>query len=239
MPGLAGGSPPPVGRHSRRRTGTSGWWERGSVNETPGAYAPVMADHFNTPARLGTGIPGLEVREHAPADASVYYELVQANREHLTQHGDYRQLVAGSREETERRFAAPGSGSLRCGIWKDERLIGHVTLVHGEPPRWGVGFWLAEDATRRGYMTASLAALLEHARRALEATEVLGGVTHGNHRSSAVLIRLGFVPIAEFPTYTRYQLLLGALVGTPWPEPGGRAPSHPLPGAEAGPTLPP
>ena len=66
--------------------------------------------------RLGADIPGLEVREHTSADAGVYYERVQANRGHLTQHGDYTELVASTREETERRFAAPTSGSVRCGI---------------------------------------------------------------------------------------------------------------------------
>lgn len=111
--------------------------------------------------RLRTDIPGLEVREHATADAGEFYEFVHANRDHLTRHGDYTQLVASTRKETERRSAAHASRSLRCGTWKNGRLVGHVTLVHGEPPRWGVGFGHAEDATGRGYMTASLAAIFE------------------------------------------------------------------------------
>lgn len=97
---------------------------------------------------------------------------------------------------------------MRCGIWKDNRLIGHVTLVHGEPPRWGLGFWISEDASGRGLMTASLTALLAYARSELGASEVLARATHGNHRSSAVLGRLGFVLVAHFPTYTRYRLVL-------------------------------
>jgi ribosomal-protein-serine acetyltransferase len=157
---------------------------------------------------LQTEVLGLVVREHIPADAGVYYELVQANRTHLNRHGDYNELVASTREETERRFATPPGGSVRCGIWKDERLIGHVTLVHREPPRWGLGFWLAEDATGHGYMNASVAALLGYARNQLGATEVFAGVTHGNERSAAVLTRLGFVAGADFPNYTRYRLRL-------------------------------
>ncbi|MDQ3641320.1 MAG: GNAT family N-acetyltransferase [Actinomycetota bacterium] len=162
---------------------------------------------------LQTDFPGLVVREHAPADAHEYFELVQTNRDHLTRHGDYAELVAATRQETERRFAEP-SPSLRCGIWKDERLIGHVSLVHGVPPTWGLGFWLAQDETGRGYMTASIAALLEYAERELMATEVLAGVTHGNHRSSRLLIRLRFSPIEKFPTYTRYRLAPAAWWGT-------------------------
>jgi RimJ/RimL family protein N-acetyltransferase len=155
---------------------------------------------------LQTEFPGLVVREHAPADAHEFFELVQANRDHLTQHGDYAELVAATAQETERRFADP-SPSLRCGIWKDDRLIGHVSLVHGAPPTWGLGFWLAQDATRRGCMTTSISALLQYAERELMSTEVLAGVTHGNHRSSRLLMRLGFSPIEKFPTYTRYRLV--------------------------------
>ncbi len=158
---------------------------------------------------LPTGVPGLVLRRHTPADAGTYYELVQANCDHLVRHGDYTDLVARTREEIERGFAAARDASLRFGIWTDDRLIGHVTLVHGVPPRWGLGFWLAETATGRGYMAASLSRLLEYAQHELDATEVLAGVTHGNHRSSAVLTRLGFEPIATFSTYSRYRLLLG------------------------------
>ena len=57
-------------------------------------------------------------------------------------------------------------------------------------------------------MTASISALLEYANRELMATEVLAGVTHGNHRSSRLLMRLGFSPTEKFPTYTRYRLVL-------------------------------
>lgn len=155
-----------------------------------------------------TRIPGLIVRAHAPTDAGPFYELVQANRDHLTRHGDYVELVASTREEIERRFANAGGPSVRCGLWKDGRLVGHATLVHAEPPKWGLGFWLAEDATGQGFMTAGLTALLDHARTELKASEVLAGVTHGNDRSSAVLARLGFVATKRFPTYTRYQLVL-------------------------------
>lgn len=97
------------------------------------------------------------------------------NRDHLTRHGDYAELFASTRKETERRFASPGSADVRCGIWKDNRLIGHVTLVHGEPPRWGLGFWISEDASGRVLMTASLTALLAYARSEHGASEVLRG----------------------------------------------------------------
>jgi RimJ/RimL family protein N-acetyltransferase len=157
---------------------------------------------------LQTHVPGLVLREHTAKDAGPYYDLVQANRAHLTRHGDYTELVASTRDGTERRFANPQRPSVRCGIWKDDRLIGHVTLVHAEPPRWGVGFWLSEHASGQGFMTAALAALLDYARTELNAAEVLAGVTQGNHRSAAVLTRLGFAPITHFPTYTRYQLVL-------------------------------
>ncbi len=158
---------------------------------------------------IQTVVAGLLVREHTAADAAPYYELVQTNRDHLTRHGDYAELVAATKNEIESQFAASGKGSVRCGIWKDDGLVGHVTLIYGDPPTWGLGFWLSEHASGHGYMTAAIAALLAYARSELQALEVLAGVTHGNQRSSAVLTRLGFTPIMEFPTYTRYRRVLG------------------------------
>jgi len=73
-----------------------------------------------------------------------------------------------------------------------------------DPPRYGLGYWLAEDATGHGYATAAVRALLDHART-LQATDVLAGVTHGNDRSVALLRRLGFARVAEFDSYDRYH----------------------------------
>jgi RimJ/RimL family protein N-acetyltransferase len=150
---------------------------------------------------------GLELRELSATDAPTYYALVHANRDHLLRlNDDYVFEVNTTVDDFAARFENPDDESLLLGIWLGDRLVGHIALVYGEPPRWGLGYWLAEDATGRGFATAAVTAVVEYARAALGAAEVLAGVSHGNDKSVAVLERCGFRPVADFDTYTRYGL---------------------------------
>ncbi|MFC7478887.1 GNAT family N-acetyltransferase [Luedemannella flava] len=142
------------------------------------------------------------LRPLSAADAGRYHRVVQANRAHLTQFGNYEEEVAGTEQDFAEGFATPGH---RYGIWRGGELIGRIDLVAVDPPRYGFGFWLAAHATGCGYATAAGAALLAHARDELGASDVYAGVTHGNDRSVAVLRRLGFQPIVDFDDYTRFH----------------------------------
>jgi RimJ/RimL family protein N-acetyltransferase len=149
---------------------------------------------------------GLVLRELSLSDAVAYHQTVQANRDFLTRLGDYIDEVEVPVDELARRFEDPADHSLKFGIWIGGGLVGHVALVHREPPRWGLGYWLSEAATGRGLATDAVACVLAHARNSLGATEVLAGVTHANVKSVGVLERLGFTERERFDTYTRYGL---------------------------------
>ncbi|MES0837337.1 GNAT family N-acetyltransferase [Nocardiopsis tropica] len=69
-------------------------------------------------------------------------------------------------------------------------------------------YWLARAATGKGRAGAACAALIGSAFTVLGATDMFAGVTRGNGPSAAVLRRLGFAPVEEFPTYTRFHLPL-------------------------------
>jgi RimJ/RimL family protein N-acetyltransferase len=131
--------------------------------------------------RLQTSVGDVELREVASTDAHAYYALLQANRDHLG--SDYAFEFAEPVEAFPARFGDPENKSVLFGIWRDEVLIGHIALVYGEPPRWGLGYWLDSAATGRRIATAAVAALLTYARDKLGATEVLARVSHGNEAS--------------------------------------------------------
>ncbi|WP_199511210.1 GNAT family N-acetyltransferase [Nucisporomicrobium flavum] len=152
---------------------------------------------------MRTTIDGLRLRHLDARDAGEYHALVRRNTAHLTRLGDYRDEAAASVDDVTVRLSEPSP--LRYGIVLHDRLIGRVDLVPVDPPRYGIGYWLSEDATGHGYATAAVLAVLEHAR-SLGATDVFAGVTHGNDRSVAVLRRLGFSRVAEFDSYDRYHL---------------------------------
>lgn len=147
----------------------------------------------------------LNLRPLTRADAAEYHALLQRNAAHLTRHGNYREDVAATPEEVTAQLAEPAP--LRFGIVLGERLIGRVDLIPVDPPRYGLGYWIAEDAAGHGYATRAVASVLRHART-LAATDVFAGVTHGNDRSVALLRRLGFTTVASFDSYDRFHLAL-------------------------------
>jgi RimJ/RimL family protein N-acetyltransferase/predicted N-acetyltransferase YhbS len=154
---------------------------------------------------MRTTIDDLRLRHLDARDAGEYHALVRRNAAHLTRLGDYRDEVAATPDDVTARLSEPAP--LRYGIFLGGRLIGCADLVPVDPPRYGLGYWLSEDATGHGYATAAVRALLDHART-LGATDVLAGVTHGNARSVALLRRLGFARVAEFDSYDRFHLSL-------------------------------
>ena len=140
--------------------------------------------------------------------AAAMYDLVQENRAHLTAHGDYTEHVAASPETLHAELCQSASENLRFAILLNHKLIGRMDLVPVDPPRFGVGYWLAQSATGRGYATAALKALMHFARADLHATDIFAGVRHSNQRSRALLERAGFLPVVDFEKYTRFHCAL-------------------------------
>ena len=141
------------------------------------------------------------------ADAPAFFRLVEANRDHLTQFGNYTDLAASTLEDVTDYFVRPPDSNLRMGIWASNELVGRVDLNPVAPGVFVLGYWLGGSYTGRGYATESARAILDHGRRSLSAREFWAGVTHGNHRSVAVLLRLGFARVETLPDRTRFRLV--------------------------------
>lgn len=154
---------------------------------------------------LVTELPDLILRPLTSSAAPELHVLLQKNRDHLTEHGDYAEQVAMSRDQVEAELASE-SGNLRFGIVLGGALIGRIDLIAADPPKYGLGYWLAKEATGRGYASAALRELIGHARIDLYATDIYAGVTRGNAKSEALLERLGFLPVLDFDSYRRFHL---------------------------------
>lgn len=147
--------------------------------------------------------------------AAALRELLQANERHLTRHGDYRDAVTAPLEKHAADIAA-SDPRHNFGIYECDVLVGTVALAPVAPPRYGLGYLLAERACGRGIATLAVRAIVAHARAALGATDVFAGVTHGNRSSVAVLGRAGFSRVAVFDDYDRYhQDLTSPAAGAP------------------------
>ncbi|WP_433696691.1 GNAT family N-acetyltransferase [Nocardiopsis sp. CA-288880] len=160
------------------------------------------------PETLPTRIPDVSLRVLTPSCAADIRALLQANTAHLTRHGDFTEQVRASVEEIEEALSDSAGKERAYGIRLRESLVGQVSIIAAAPPHYGLGYWLARSATGKGRAGAACAALIGSAFTVLGATDMFAGVTHGNDPSAAVLRRLGFAPVEEFPTYTRFHLPL-------------------------------
>ena len=162
-----------------------------------------------TPDRvmLTTERVGLVLRELTIDEIAEYYEVVDRNRAHLHQHGDYRFEHDATVEDVRRYFENPWDNNVRLGIWSDGRLIGRIDLHPIDPPKWVLGYWLDRASTGRGFVTLACRAAISHLKQ-LGATELYAGVTNGNDASIGVLRRLGFDHIQDVEQRTRWRLPL-------------------------------
>ena len=150
----------------------------------------------------------MSLRVLTPADSVDYRALLRANRAHLMRHGDFTDQIRASEGEIEQALAHPGKKERAYGIWLHDTLVGQASIIAAAPPHYSLGYWLAQTATGQGLASAACATLIEQSSTVLGATDMFAGVTHGNHASVALLRRLGFTPVAECVTYTRFHLAL-------------------------------
>ncbi|WP_338723639.1 GNAT family N-acetyltransferase [Devosia sp. XK-2] len=161
------------------------------------------------PLILSTNRPGLLLRRLTPDDAFAVYELVQKNRSHLTAHGDFAELVVAQTDALSEEFALSPERHWRFGVLLEDVLIGRADLVGVQPAKYSIGYWLSEAVIGRGLATFAVGRLLRFAFDEMRATDVFAGVSHGNERSAALLLRLGFKSVERFETYTRFHRQAG------------------------------
>lgn len=157
---------------------------------------------------IDTVIPNLVLRALCASDAPALHRLVEDNAAHLTAHGDYGDLVAATLDDMVHALAGQANEPLCFGLLANDQLVGRLDLVPVDPPRYSIGYWLAEDATGKGYATAAILATCAYARDDLGASDIFAGVTHANHKSAAALERAGFRKVETFERYARFHLSL-------------------------------
>lgn len=146
----------------------------------------------------------IALRRLSVDDAALLHSMLQANAAHLTQRGDFADEVALTLDEVRARL---DDAIVRFAIEDDGEPVGHLALIPVDPPRWSIGYWVAADHVGRGVCSAAVALAIDEVR-ALGATDLFAGVTHGNEPSMAVLRKLGFAEVADLDAYTRFQLVL-------------------------------
>lgn len=142
---------------------------------------------------------GLILRTFRPDDAEELCRAVDENRKHLrawlpwvdanTEVEHFRLFI----ESTWKQYAE--DKSFVCAVVLHDRIAGVAGYhaIRGQNRSVGLGYWLAEEVTGQGIMTACCRFLTDHAFTSLDINRVEIGVAVENTRSRAIPERLGFI----------------------------------------------
>jgi len=155
---------------------------------------------------IETSIDGLVLEVIDAADADVLYDLVQANRLHLTQNGDYSDMVGMSREKTKAAIDDGQENTETFGLRYHNKLIGTVSLIRHADRIFSLGYWITAEYSGNGYMIKTVSALVDMACREKQAKEVWAGITPSNIPSIRLVSNLGFHLAREQSTHKSYKL---------------------------------
>lgn len=151
---------------------------------------------------------GVVLRRFTANDSSAYFSLIDANRDHLSQHGDDTAQKYPTLESVEERMKFEKVGEYRFGIWSGDTLMGLVKLT-GIGVTAEIGYLLGEEYAGHGIMTDAARAALEYAIVTIGYEEVVAWVEETNMKSSSVLSRLGFECMG--PEYDRIRSIEGVI----------------------------
>lgn len=137
----------------------------------------------------------MTLRQFRTADAGALFELIDANREHLSQNDDDTAVKYPTPDSVYRSILFPKNPKrLRLGIWVKETLVGsaNLTLREDDPRAAEIGYWLGQSYCGRGYATRAVKALIVYAREHLGFKRFSARTGQRNQRSADVLRRAGF-----------------------------------------------
>lgn len=139
-----------------------------------------------------------KLRKLNPADADALYAAIDRNRARLAEWLPWLTAEYGLADALEflRRCDAEHREreTLTYGIFVEKQLAGAVGLhrIDTLNRASSIGYWLGEEFSGRGLMTAACRALVTDAFRDYGLHRIEIRCATGNHRSCAIPLRLGF-----------------------------------------------
>ena len=105
---------------------------------------------------IDTDLPNLRLIALSMEDANAFYDLIDRNRMHLIQHGDWTDLGAATPESVQASLSNLDDRNAQFGLWLDGRLFGRTDLNARSPGNFVLGYWLGREFTGKGYATLDL-----------------------------------------------------------------------------------
>ena len=147
------------------------------------------------PIEILVGSTGIRLKQFIVSDSQAIFQLIDKNRNHLSQFGDTTAEKYKTIESVEESISNPKNPDrLRFGIWDNGVLVGSVNLTPDEDDKTKgeIGYYLGSEFTGKGYMIKAVTTLAEFAFKNLQYKEIYGIVHAENIASQSVLRKSGF-----------------------------------------------
>ncbi len=164
----------------------------------------VNPDHEGLPRQTieVPGEPAAQLRRLGEGDADALYEVIAANREHLSRTDVWAQVMdlAGTHKLIDKSVEKMMEGKrleylifAGASAESSDDIQGMARLTSRpptEPGRMELSYWLAEQAQGKGVVQRSAQALISYGQAHNALTEVMFTILPGNERSIKVAKRL-------------------------------------------------
>ena len=160
-------------------------------SETKDPQDPTEGGVIINPLEIVSSDGEVSLRRYAPQDAEAAFDLIDNNREHLSQFGEdtpakyptlesLRESILHPRNPNRFRFGLRN----RAGI-----LVGTINLTPDEsdPQKGEIGYYLGAQFQGHGYMSRAVEAITDYAFKNLGYTSLFGSVAPENTDSIRVL----------------------------------------------------
>lgn len=140
---------------------------------------------------------GVVLKQFTPDDSQEIFDLIDSNREHLSQHGDKTAKKYPTLETVRKSIVNPSNpNKLRFGIRNNNGvLVGSINLTPDEknPLTGEVGYYLGASHTGQGYMVEAVKVLTTFAFDQLNYHALYAKVAKENILSAKVLQKAGYL----------------------------------------------
>ncbi|HEU5005187.1 MAG TPA: GNAT family N-acetyltransferase [Candidatus Saccharimonadales bacterium] len=152
------------------------------------------------------GPDGVVLRELTVDDAQRYFDLVDFDRDHLSQHGEPTAQNYSSLEKARERLANPGE-KQRFGIWVNGEMVGSINLTPQEDTA-ELGYWIGKQHVGHGYAAKATQALVKHAFAVEPWNYIFAIVDKDNQASVRTLENAGFIPAESRPALEQKRMFI-------------------------------
>jgi ribosomal-protein-serine acetyltransferase len=140
----------------------------------------------------------LEIRLLEPCHAEVIYQVIEKNREYLSEWFPWVKNTINAENtqafiESELRRFADNNG-FSTGIFYEDKYIGNISLhaINWNTNMTSIGYWISSEYQDLGIMTTCCRELLKYGFEILGLNKIEIRARTDNEKSRAIPIRLGF-----------------------------------------------